>query len=181
MPLTFLAADHDSAGAPSEIPLPHTEQDYWRRPYRPGPWRVAVAAVTLLVAAYLLISGVIIILAGSPTGAGATAVAAVLAIAFALRLLRIGIWVSPRGLRRVGLLRTQTLRWRDIARVCTVQQPVKWLGLPRSVQGQAVHIERRRGEALRTLLTDHSADFLARPEAFDRAADVLEAWAAERR
>ncbi|ONK10809.1 PH domain-containing protein [Streptomyces sp. MP131-18] len=179
MPLTFLAADHDSAGHAPEEALPHAEQDQWRRPYRPGPWRVAAAAVMLLIAAYMLISAMIIIMAGSPAGAGATLGAAVAAIVFALRLLRMGIWVSARGLRRVGLLRTRTLRWREITRVSTVQQPVKWLGTPRSVQGQALRIERRRGEPLRTLLTDHNADFLARPEAFDRAADVLEAWAAE--
>ncbi|RBM05094.1 hypothetical protein DEH69_29020 [Streptomyces sp. PT12] len=181
MPLNFLAADRDSAGPLSETALPHAGPDSWRRPYRPGPWRVGAAAVTLLIAAYLLISALIIVLAGSPTGAVATLVAAAVVIAFALRLLRMGIWVSARGLRRVGLLWTQTVRWREVSRVSTVQQPVKWLGLPRSVQGQALQVERRRGEALRTLLTDHNADFLARPEAFDRAADVLEAWAAEHR
>ncbi|WP_326596218.1 hypothetical protein [Streptomyces sp. NBC_01803] len=181
MPLTFLAADHDSATSVPDEPLPHANRDYWRRPYRPGPWRVAVAALTLLIAAYMLLCAMIITMAGSPTGATATGLAAALTIAFALRLLRVGIWVSPRGLRRVGLLSTTTLRWRDITRVSTVQQPVKWLGLPRGVQGQALQIERRRGESLRTLLTDHNADFLSRPEAFDRAADVLEAWAAENR
>ncbi len=29
------------------------------------------------------------------------------------------------------------------------------------------------------LLTDHNADFLSRVEAFDRAADTVEAWEAE--
>jgi hypothetical protein len=29
------------------------------------------------------------------------------------------------------------------------------------------------------LLTTHNADFLARPGSFDRAADSIEAWAAE--
>ncbi|MGK5530029.1 hypothetical protein [Streptomyces sp. URMC 129] len=181
MPLPFLAADHDAAPHAAGEPLPHAEQDAWRRPYRPGPCRVAVAALTLLIASYMLLSALIIVMAGSPAGATATGLAAALAIAFALRLLRIGIWVCPHGLRRVGLLTTTTLRWRDIGRVSTVQQPVKWLGLPRSVQGQALRIERRRGEPLRTLLTDHNADFLSRPGAFDRAADVLEAWAAEHR
>ncbi|WP_059011565.1 PH domain-containing protein [Streptomyces specialis] len=181
MPLRFLAADDDSAATVPDEPLPHVDQDHWRRPYRPGPWRVALAALTLLIAAYMLLSAMIIIMAGSPTGATATGLAATAAIAFALRLLRIGIWVSPHGLRRVGLLATTTLPWRDIGRVSTVQQPVKWLGLPRGVQGQALQIERRHGEPLRTLLTDHNADFLSRPEAFDRAADVLEAWAAENR
>jgi hypothetical protein len=183
VPLPFLAADHDPGASASVsargVPLPHPSQDYWRRPYRPGPWRVAIAALTLLIAAYMLISAMIIALAGAMNGAGATALSALLVIAFALRLLRVGIWVSPRGLRRVGLLFTRTLRWREVARVSTVQQPVKWLGLPRSVQGQALHVERRRGEPLRTLLTDHNSDFLGRPEAFARATDVLEAWAAE--
>jgi hypothetical protein len=59
---------------------------------------------------------------------------------------------------------------------------VRWLGLPRTVQGQALVVVRARdGQPLRTLLTDHNADFLARPEAFDRAADVIEGWAAESR
>lgn len=37
---------------------------------------------------------------------------------------------------------------------------------------------RQGGEQL-VLLTDHSADFLSRVEAFDRAADTVEAWNAE--
>ncbi|GAA3880391.1 hypothetical protein [Streptomyces sedi] len=181
MPLTFLSAEHDAQSSPTDAPLPHGQPDSWRRPYRPGPWRVGGAAITLLLAAYLLISAVIIAAAGPPTGATVTALCAVASVTFALRLLRMGLWVSPRGLRRVGLFWTRTLRWRDIGEVRTVQQPVKWLGLPRSVQGQAVVIEPRQGEPLRPLVTDHSADFLNRPEPFERAADVLEAWAAEHR
>ncbi|WP_062206123.1 hypothetical protein [Streptomyces sp. NBRC 109706] len=181
MPLTFLSAEHDAQADATESPLPHGQQDYWRRPYRPGPWRVGGAAIALLLAAYVLISAVIIAVAGTPRGALATAVIALLGIVFALRLLRIGIWVSSRGVRRVGMFTTRTLRWREVTAVRTVQQPVKWLGLPRSVQGQAVEVERRRGGPLRTLLTDHNADFLTRPEAFERAADVLEAWADEYR
>ncbi|MDT0269272.1 PH domain-containing protein [Streptomyces sp. DSM 44915] len=179
MPLTFLSAEHDAHVSPTEAPLPHGQQDHWRRPYRPGPWRVGGAAIVLLLAAYLLISAVIIAAAGPPTGASATAVCAAVAIALALRMLRVGIWVSPRGLRRVGLLRTQTLRWREVASVRTVQQPVRWLGLPRSVQGQALEVHPRKGEPWRALVTDHSADFLRRSDAFEQAADVLEAWAAE--
>lgn len=180
MPLNFLTADEAGDVAAPEALSPD-ESSLWRRPYRPGPWRVGGAALTLLLAAYLLISALIIALAGGPTAATVTVVCAALAIAFALRVLRMGVWVSSRGLRRVGLLSTQTLRWREISAVHTAQQPVRWLGLPRSVQGQALQIERRRGEPLRPLITDHSADFLSRPDAFERAADVLEAWAAEHR
>ncbi|MFE7613917.1 phage holin family protein [Streptomyces celluloflavus] len=184
MPLPFLTADRDldfDHRAAESIPLPHDEPDQWRRPYRPGPWRVGAAAVFLLLASFVMLSAVIIALAGSLPGAlGCLAVAA-LVIAFAVRLLRMGVWVSVSGLRQVELLRTTTEPWRAIAAVRTVQQPVRWLGLPRTVQGQALIIHRVQGEPLRVQVTDHNGDFLSRPEAFERAADVLEAWAAEYR
>ncbi|GAB2920951.1 hypothetical protein [Streptomyces mayteni] len=180
MPLAFLSADRDTA-APGPDVAPPPDPNQWRRPYRLGPWRVGIAAFTLLIAAYMLISALIIAVAGTLAGASVTVLVAVLTIAFALRLLRMGVWVSTRGLRRVGLFTTQTLRWREITRISTVQQPVRWLGLPRSVQGQAVQIDRQRGEPLATLLTDHSVDFLGRRDLFERAADVLEAWSAENR
>lgn len=84
-------------------------------------------------------------------------------------------------MRRVGFFRTTTVRWRDTSVVRTVQQPVKWLGLPRTVQGQALTVVRRGGEQLAPLVTDHNADFLSRAEAFERATDSIEAWADEYR
>lgn len=134
----------------------------------------------LLLASYMLFSALIIALAGAVPGALICLTAALAVIGLALRLLRVGVWVSAHGLRRVGLLNTVTLSWAEVAAVRTVQQPVRWLGLPRTVQGQALDVVRAGdGEPLRTLLTDHNADFLSRPEAFDRAADVIEGWAAE--
>lgn len=182
MPLPFMtAAGQSGAAEPADQnPLPHETREHWRRPYRPGPWRVGGAAVLLLIASYMLFSALIIALAGAVPGALVCLGAALAVIAFALRLLRVGVWVSAHGLRRVGLLSTVTLSWAEVAAVRTVQQPVRWLGLPRTVQGQALDVVRGgEGESLRTLLTDHNADFLARPEAFDRAADVIEGWAAE--
>ncbi|MEE1941765.1 hypothetical protein V1L54_20560 [Streptomyces sp. TRM 70361] len=179
MPLHFLTADGEPDTAPSDAPLPHEERERWRRPYRPGPWRVAGAALLLLLASYMLLSTLIIAMAGTLTAAGVSVAVSALVIAYALRLLRMGVWVSARGIRQVGLFTTVTLDWKDVAAVRTVQQPVKWLGTPRSVQGQALVVEPRGRETLRTVLTDHNADFLARPEAFDRAADVVEGWAAE--
>ncbi|MGA5565387.1 PH domain-containing protein [Streptomyces platensis] len=182
MPLPFLTADRDlDTGAAETAALPHDEPDHWRRPYRPGPWRVGAAAVLLLLASFVLLSAMIIAMAGSLPGAAACAAVGALMIALALRLLRVGLWVSAQGLRQVNLLRTATEPWSAIASVRTRQQPVRWLGLPRTVQGQALIIERTQGEPLRTLITDRNADFLSRPEAFERAADVLEAWAAEHR
>ncbi|GAB3950828.1 hypothetical protein [Streptomyces sparsus] len=183
MPLPFLTAERELSAPfdPSDEPLPHADPGYWRRPYRPGPWRVAGAALLLLLAAYLLISAVVIALAGTLGGAGVCVGTAAVVVTLALRLLRVGIWVSSHGLRQVAFLRTVTLTWPQVAAVRTVQQPVRWMGLPRTVQGQALAVERTGGGTLRTLLTDHNADFLAKPEAFDRAADVLEAWAADYR
>ncbi|MFC9242077.1 PH domain-containing protein [Streptomyces decoyicus] len=184
MPLPFLTADRDldlETPAADSAALPHDEPDHWRRPYRPGPWRVGAAAVFLLLASFVLISATIIAMAGSLPGAAACALLGAVLIALAVRLLRVGVWVSARGLRQVNLLRTATEPWSAIAAVRTRQQPVRWLGLPRTVQGQSLIIERTQGEPLRPLITDHNGDFLSRPEAFERAADVLEAWAAEYR
>jgi hypothetical protein len=184
VPLTFLTADHDPvapASAP-DSPLPHDDRARWRRPYRLGPWRVAGAAVTLLLTSYVLISAVVIAMAGQAAGAAVFAGLATAMTAAALRLLRMGVWVSGEGLRQVGLLYTVTLAWQDVATVRTAQQPVRWLGLPRTLQGQALVVVRARGGApLRAQLTTHNADFLNRPESFDRAADVIEGWWAEAR
>ncbi|WP_030681943.1 PH domain-containing protein [Streptomyces cellulosae] len=182
MPLPFLTADRAFEAA-EDVALPFDDRDRWRRPYRPGPWRVGTAAILLLLASYVLFAAVIIALTGSVSEAGVVLGVAGVVIAGALRLLRVGVWVSAQGLRQVGFLRTRTVPWERIVAVRTVQQPVRWLGLPRAVQGQALTLVRRdRGaEDAPALLTTHSADFLARPGSFDRAADAVEAWADEYR
>ncbi|KUL37401.1 hypothetical protein ADL22_21785 [Streptomyces sp. NRRL F-4489] len=182
MPLPFLTADRalKADGRADPVPPPYDGPDTWRRPYRPGPWRVGAAAVFLLLASFVLLSALIIALAGSPDGAAVCAAVGLLVIALALRLVRAGVWVSSQGLRQARLLRTTTWPWSAVGAVRTVQQPVRWLGLPRTVQGQALRAEPVRGEP-RELLTDRGADFLGRPEGFARAADVLAAWADEYR
>ncbi|MEU2286458.1 hypothetical protein ABZ614_31785 [Streptomyces sp. NPDC013178] len=182
MPLPFLTADRAFEAA-DDVALPFDDPDRWRRPYRPGPWRVGVAALCLLLASYVLFAAVVIALTASMSEAGAVFGISLLVIAGALRLLRMGVWVSARGLRHVGFSRTRTVPWDRIVAVRTVQQPVRWLGLPRTVQGQALTLVRRDRAAEDTmlLLTTHGADFLARVEAFDRATDALEAWAEEYR
>ncbi|GGX22787.1 PH domain-containing protein [Streptomyces lomondensis] len=180
MPLPFLTADRVFEAA-DDVPLPYDDRDRWRRPYRPGPWRVGVAALALLLASFVLFAGVIIAATAELTSAGLVFVLALLVIAAALRLLRMGVWVSARGLRHVGFLTTRTAPWEQVASVRTVQQPVRWLGLPRTVQGQALLLERqgRPADGVPPLLTTHNADFLGRTEAFDRAADSVEAWTDE--
>ncbi|MCL3995772.1 MULTISPECIES: phage holin family protein [Streptomyces] len=180
MPLPFLTADRSFETA-AESALPHDDPDRWRRPYRPGPWRVGVAALWLLLASFMLFGTVLTALTGSVPSATAVLVVGLLIIASALRLLRMGVWVSRRGLRRTGFLRTRTLPWERVVSVRTVQRPVRWLGLPRTVQGQALALVRTDlpPDDTPPLLTTHTLDFLGRPMAFDRAADTVEAWAAE--
>ncbi|KUM67676.1 hypothetical protein [Streptomyces curacoi] len=180
MPLPFLTADRAFETA-DDVALPFEDRDRWRRPYRPGPCRVGVAALWLLLASYVLFAAVIIALTGTVTEAAVVFGVALLVIAGALRLLRVGVWVSARGLRQVSFLVTRTVPWEQVVVVRTVQQPVRWLGLPRTVQGQALMLVRRDRAAddMPTLMTTHNADFLARLEAFDRATDAVEAWAAE--
>ncbi|WP_030567138.1 PH domain-containing protein [Streptomyces aureocirculatus] len=183
MPLPFLTADRAFDDAAHDVALPFDDRDRWRRPYRPGPWRVGAAAVLLLLASYVLVAAVIIAVAESLPGAAVCAGLAVLVIGAALRLLRMGTWVSAQGLRRVSFLATRTVPWAQVGSVRTTQQPVRWLGLPRTVQGQALLLVRQDRAAADPwlLLTDRNADFLARRAAFDRAADTVEVWAEEYR
>ena len=178
MPLPFLTADRAADGTTADSALPYEDRERWRRPYRPGPGRVAGAAILLLLASYILFASVIMAVAGALPGAGVCTALATGVIVLALRLVRSGVWVSREGMRRTGLLTTTTLPWPEVRAVRTAQQPVKWLGMPRTVQGQAVLLDTADGRTLRPLITDRNADFLGRPEAFDMAADAVEGWAA---
>ncbi|MHC5904693.1 hypothetical protein ACVNF4_12415 [Streptomyces sp. S6] len=183
MPLPFLTADRtfDQVNPLDAEALPFAGREQWRRPYRPGPWRVGVAAVWLLVASFVLFAAVLIALTGSVPEAATVFVVATVVIGCAVRLLRMGVWVSARGLRHVRFLVTRTVAWSDVSGVRRVRQPVRWLGSPRGVAGEALVLARRGSADTAVLLTTHNADFLARAEAFERAADVVEAWAAENR
>jgi hypothetical protein len=182
VPLPFLTADRTFDAAP-DTALPYDDRDRWRRPYRPGPWRVGGAALWLLLASFVLFAAVALALTGSLASAGAVLVIALLIIAAALRILRMGVWVSAHGVRQVSLLYTRTVPWKQIVSVRTAQQPVRWMGLPRTVQGQALAFVRkdRSPEDAEPLLTTHGMDFVGRASAFDHAADAVEAWAAEYR
>ncbi|MFF4410423.1 hypothetical protein [Streptomyces sp. NPDC001404] len=164
MPLPLLTADRDAP-----VVSVYEDPARWRRPYRPGPLRVGGTALVLLLAAYVLCSAVIIAFAGAFLLAGVCAVIAVTLIALAVRLVRTGIWLSPAGLRQIRLLSTRTLPWAEAGAVRVVEQPVRWLGLPRRVPGRGLVVE-----PFPVLVTDHGADFLERPLAFAEAVASLE-------
>ena len=73
MPLPFLTADRAFDQAADDVALPFDDHDRWRRPYRPGPWRVGAAALLLLLASFVLLAAVIIAVAGDAAGRGASA------------------------------------------------------------------------------------------------------------
>nr|WP_180218649.1 hypothetical protein [Streptomyces albus] len=187
--MPFVTADReDRIEAAQSVTLAEADREVWRRPYSPGPCRVAGGALLLLLASFVLFSALVVVLAGALPSGVLCAGCGVLVIVLAVRLLRAGVWVSSYGLRHAGLLRTTTLRWTEVGTLRTVQQPVRWLGLPRTVQGEALMLLPPRGSAdtraegdRRILLTDHNADFLTRRGGFVRAADVIEGWAAESR
>ncbi len=109
MPLPFLTADR-AFDANDQVALPFDDHDQWRRPYRPGSWRVGAAALSLLLASFVLLAAVIIAAAGSVGGASATFGVAGLVIVATLRMLRMGTWVSRAGVRRVGFSRPSPCR-----------------------------------------------------------------------
>ncbi|MEU6818899.1 hypothetical protein [Streptomyces sp. NPDC046860] len=180
MPLPFLTADR-TFEADDESSLPYDDRDRWRRPYRPGPWRVGGVALGLLFSSFVLFGAVLTALTGTTASAGFIFLFAAAIILSALRVLRMGVWVSAQGLRHVGFLVTRTVPWQRVVSLRTAQQPVRWLGLPRTVQGQALTLVRddRAPDDTPPLLTTHTLDFLNRPAGFDLASDTIEAWAAE--
>ncbi|NYV76385.1 hypothetical protein, partial [Streptomyces sp. UH6] len=188
MPLPFLTADRAFDGETEDVVLPFHDRQRWRRPYRPGPHRVGLAALVLLLASFVLVAAVIIAATASVTGAWVWFGVALLLIAGALRGLRLGVWVSSAGLRHVRYFSTRTTAWSRVGTLRVVQQPVRWMGLPRTLQGQGLVLEARSGRGASSpadgpvvLLSTHNADFLGQPAAFDRAADTVEAWADEYR
>ena len=55
--------------APTTSRCRFDDHDRWRRPYRPGPWRVGAAALLLLLASFVLFAAMIIAFAGALSGA----------------------------------------------------------------------------------------------------------------
>lgn len=101
-------------------------------------------------------------------GHGIRFLAAVIAVAWVVggwRILQLGVYVGPAGLRIRGLFRSRTLRWSEIAHVRLHRHSHK-IGGWELQAGMTVLIERRDGTTVNTELWAQGVDFHSRPQVF---------------
>jgi PH (Pleckstrin Homology) domain-containing protein len=137
----------------------------WERPYSPSPGRWLVIGWEALALALL---GWAAIEQFELAGHGIPALAAGIAtiwVVGAWRIIDMGAYVGPDGLRIHGLLRSRTLRWQEIAHV-RLHQATHRLGPWRIESGLTVLIERHDGATINTELWAQGVDFHSRPKLF---------------
>ena len=99
---------------------------------------------------------------------GIRVLASVLAVVWVLgswRILQMGAYVSPKGLRIQGLLLSRTLRWQDVAHV-RLHKATHRIGPWEIESGMTVLIERSDGSMVNTELWAQGVDFHSRPKVF---------------
>jgi hypothetical protein len=139
--------------------------DEWTRPYTPGTGRWLVIGWEAVALGLLGWSTVEQFgLAGPGIGILATVIAAVWVIG-GWRILQMGVYVGPAGLRIRGLLRSRTMRWEEMAHVRLHRHSHKIAGWEIE-GGMTVLIERRDGTAVNTELWAQGIDFHSRPQVF---------------
>ncbi len=137
----------------------------WERPYTPGAGRWLVIAWE---AAALGLLGWTTIRQFDLTGHGVRVLAGAIAALWVIgawRILRMGAYLSPAGLRIHGLLRSHTMSWREVANV-RLHQATQRLGPWKIQNGMTVLIERRDGATVNTELWAQGVDFHSRPKVF---------------
>lgn len=173
----------------SRPPDPHRPVDHayvqrrWVRLHGPGPWRSVVAVVSALAFALVATTVFAAALAVPAPRAQRVVVLVVAALLVSgtgmllLRTLTSGVYVTDSAVRLLSLRRTLVLPWRDIRDVRRVPDRVPLLGVPLlPVAGERVLFVLADGSDLPTPLTNRSADFAGRGEAYDVAALALERW-----
>lgn len=144
----------------------------WERLYEPGTGRwlvIAWEAMALAMLAWATVRQFDL------TGHGVTLVAcgiAALWVIGAHRILRMGAYVTDHSVRLDGLLRTRTMRWRDVAHV-RLHKATHRLGPWQIESGMTVLIERRDGKTVNTELWAQGIDFHSRPNLFRAVYDEL--------
>jgi hypothetical protein len=137
----------------------------WERPYTPGQGRwlvIAWEAVALGLLAWTTVRQ--FDLTGHSIKLVACTMAALWVIG-AWRILLMGAYVGTDGLRIEGLLRSRTMRWRDVAHV-RLHKETHRLGGFEIQSGLTVLIERRDGSTVNTELWAQGIDFHSRPKLF---------------
>lgn len=165
-------------------PLDHAYvQRRWVRLHRPGPWRVAVSVAAVLAFALLASSALSGTLAVPATWLQRIVVLLVVALLvtgvgiLVMRTLAAGVYVTDAAVRLLTVRRTVVLPWHEIRDVRRVPGRVPLLGVPLlPVDGERVQFVLSDGSDLPTPLTNRSADFAGRWEAYDVAALRLERW-----
>jgi hypothetical protein len=139
--------------------------DDWVRPYTPGAGRWLVIAWEAV--AFGLLGWASIGLFGLE-GNGIQILASVMAAVWVLggwRILEMGVYVRPGGLRIRGLLRSRTLSWDEIAHV-RLHRHTNKIGGFEIEGGLTVLIERRDGTMVNTELWAQGVDFHKRQHVF---------------
>jgi hypothetical protein len=139
--------------------------DAWTRPYSPGTGRWIVLGWE---AASLAVLGWTTARLFDLTGRSAWIMVGVLAAVWLLgcwRILRMGVYVSSRGVRIRGLLRDRTLHWHHIRHIW-LHEAKHRLGPVEIPSGLTVLIERSDGSVVNTELWAQGVDFHSRPSVF---------------
>jgi len=139
--------------------------DEWNRPYTPGTGRwlvIAWEAVALGLLGWSTVAHF------GLSGHGVRILGGVLAVIWVVgswRILEMGVYVGPAGLRIRGLLRSRTMRWSEIAHVRLHRHSHK-IGGWELQAGMTVLIERPDGTTVNTELWAQGVDFHSRPQVF---------------
>ncbi|SNY70922.1 PH domain-containing protein [Paractinoplanes atraurantiacus] len=137
----------------------------WERPYTPGTGRWLVIGWEIAALALL---GWATARQFDLSGHGIRVLAGVLAAVWVLgsyRILQMGAYVGPAGLRIRGLLRSHTMSWAEIAHV-RLHKATHKLGPWEIESGLTVLIERADGSTVNTELWAQGVDFHSRPKLF---------------
>ena len=135
------------------------------RPYTPGTGRWLVIGWEAVALGLL---GWTTVQQFDLTGHGIRVLAGVLAAVWvvgAWRILQMGAYVGPDGLHIRGLLRSRTMRWREVAHV-RLHKATHRVGPWEIESGMTVLIERRDGTTVNTELWAQGVDFHSRPKVF---------------
>jgi hypothetical protein len=139
----------------------------WIRPYRPGPLRVTIAVLGILVTTLPAIIAFSTLLSPGPFvprlvyGAAFGLIATGLAIAVT-RFFAVGVYVNDAGIRILTMRAVAVYPWRLVTDVSTASR--------------GVVVTVRDGGPVATPVHRRSPDFLGRPEPFAMASLAIERW-----